>query len=324
MSAAGLSCVELDQRLHSLVVVQQCAPPVVGLQARGVPPILLQLLQRRLRAVRRALEDGAETLRRLAPPPSAGPLDRFRAAFTERYGTRWVPLLEALDEESGIGFDGAPPLEGALLEGLPLQPSAPPQPLAQRDRFLLAQLPRWQGALTWELTDADVEALANPEPQPFPASFAALTSLAAASPAALDRGEAELLVVFPADLTRSVKRGERAQVAVDERRAVSSFADALADLAFTLAIDAVGQIAGTVTEAETSRTAPVTGRLIDWEFPCSSDKTLIEVEFSFESEALRKLSGSRAKGFVQPWPFQVEYELGLSRIGGGVLTLAKQ
>ena len=96
------------------------------------------------------------------------------------------------------------------------------------------------------------------------------------------------------------------------------------DLAFTLAIDAVGQIAGTVTEAETSRTAPVTGRLIDWEFPCSSDKTLIEVEFSFESEALRKLSGSRAKGFVQPWPFQVEYELGLSRIGGGVLTLAKQ
>jgi hypothetical protein len=39
------------------------------------------------------------------------------------------------------------------------------------------------------LDDADVEALANPDPQPFPPSFAALTSLAAASPAALDRGE---------------------------------------------------------------------------------------------------------------------------------------
>jgi thiopeptide-type bacteriocin biosynthesis protein len=139
--------------------------------------------------VRRALEEGAETLRLLSPPRLEGPLDRFRAAFEERYGARWLPLLEVLDEESGIGFDGAPPLEGALLEDLPLQPPAPPQPLAQRDRFLLAQLPRWQETLTWELTDADVEALANPEPQPFPASFAALTSLAAASPAALDCGE---------------------------------------------------------------------------------------------------------------------------------------
>ncbi|HEY3399003.1 MAG TPA: lantibiotic dehydratase [Geothrix sp.] len=139
--------------------------------------------------VRRALEEGAETLRQLTAPRTEGPLDRFRAAFEERYGTRWVPLLEVLDEESGIGFDGAPPLEGPLLEGLPFQSSAPPQPLTHRDRFLLAQLPRWQGTLVWDLTEADVATLANPEPQPFPASFAALTSLAAASPAALDRGE---------------------------------------------------------------------------------------------------------------------------------------
>ena len=139
--------------------------------------------------VRRALEEGAETLRRLTPPPAEGPLDRFRAAFTERYETRWMPLLEVLDEESGIGFDGAPTYDSPLLEDLPFQgPSTSPR-LSHRDRFLLAQLPRWQGFLIWELEDADVEALAHPDPQPFPPSFAALTSLAAPSLTALDRGE---------------------------------------------------------------------------------------------------------------------------------------
>lgn len=140
-------------------------------------------------AVRRALEEGAETLRRLTPRRLEGPLDRFRAAFMERYGTRWLPLLEVLDEESGIGFDGAPPLEGALLEDLPFPMATPPQPLSQRDRFLLAQLPRWQGTQAWELEDADVEALSEPDPRPFPASFAALASLAAANSAALDQGD---------------------------------------------------------------------------------------------------------------------------------------
>ncbi len=43
--------------------------------------------------VRQALEEGAETLRRLTPPPVENPLDRFRAAFEARYGTRWMPLL---------------------------------------------------------------------------------------------------------------------------------------------------------------------------------------------------------------------------------------
>jgi len=139
--------------------------------------------------VRRALEEGAETLRRLNPAPAESPMDRFRAAFQERYDTRWMPLLEVLDEESGLGFDGGAPMDSPLLEGLSFHRSAPPRPLSGRDRFLLKQLPRWQGSLTWALEDADVEALAQPNPPPFPHSFAALTSLEAASPAALDRGD---------------------------------------------------------------------------------------------------------------------------------------
>ena len=139
--------------------------------------------------VRQALEEGAEMLRRLTPPPNEGPLDRFRAAFEERYGTRWMPLLGVLDEESGIGFDGAPSMDGLLLVDLPFQSQAPARQLSRRDLFLMAQIPRWQGSMIWELDDTDFETLANPDPQPFPTSFAALTSLAASSLTALDSGE---------------------------------------------------------------------------------------------------------------------------------------
>ena len=139
--------------------------------------------------VRRALEEGAETLRRLTTAPPEGPLDRFRKAFQERYGMRWMPLLEVLDEESGLGFDGGASLDSPLLEGLPFQSSRPPRQLSHRDRFLLAQLPKWQGSLTWDLEDADVAAMAPSDPPPFPPSFAALASLEASSLAALDRGE---------------------------------------------------------------------------------------------------------------------------------------
>ncbi len=57
------------------------------------------------------------------------PLAEFRRAFEERYGDREVPLVEALDEEIGIGF-GAGQGPGAdpspLLAGLPF-PAAEPE-----------------------------------------------------------------------------------------------------------------------------------------------------------------------------------------------------
>ena len=142
--------------------------------------------------VRRALEEGAELLRRLTPPPAEGPLDRFRSAFLARYGTRWVPLLEVLDEESGLGFDGGTPTESPLLAGLPLAGPAPARPFTLRDQALLGRLMGQQGARTWALSEADVAALSQPDPPPFPASFAALASLEAASPAALDQGDFRL------------------------------------------------------------------------------------------------------------------------------------
>jgi thiopeptide-type bacteriocin biosynthesis protein len=140
--------------------------------------------------VRRALEQGAETLRRLSPAAPREPLARFRKAFAERYGSRWVPLLEALDEEGGIGFDADAPVSAALLEGLPLSPAPGPSrpPLTTQEDWMFARLLQLRGGFTWELADADLEALANPEPPPFPASFAALACLSASSPEALTQG----------------------------------------------------------------------------------------------------------------------------------------
>ncbi len=47
-----------------------------------------------------------EALRRTTPAPwPAAPLAEFRQRFTERYGDRDVPLMEVLDEDTGIGFE---------------------------------------------------------------------------------------------------------------------------------------------------------------------------------------------------------------------------
>lgn len=143
--------------------------------------------------VRRALEEGADLLRRLSPAPLNGPLEgpmaRFRAAFQARYDQRWMPLLEVLDEESGLGFDGGVPPDSPLLDDLPFHRAAASHPLTLRDQALLARLPQWQGSLRWELEDADLDALSQVDPGPFAASFGALVSLEAPSQAALDGGE---------------------------------------------------------------------------------------------------------------------------------------
>jgi len=67
-----------------------------------------------IREVLRAVD----VLHRITPSAEREELRRFREGFVERYGERMVPLSEALDEESGIGFGGSP-AEGELLQGIP-------------------------------------------------------------------------------------------------------------------------------------------------------------------------------------------------------------
>jgi len=138
---------------------------------------------------------GVDVLRRLAPASLVHPWQQFMAAFEHRYETREVPLMEVLDEESGIGFgetadDAA---QAPLLAGLSFAGAASPSPVAwtSRETHLLRL---WADCLGQQnhvltLSNADVEALSVIEPTQLSDSFCADVTLAAADASAVDRGD---------------------------------------------------------------------------------------------------------------------------------------
>ncbi len=148
--------------------------------------------------VRGEVSRAVELLWKLSPGADAV-LKTFIESFTRRYGGREVPLLEALDEESGVGFlaSDAPGAEGApLLRGLgfPGADSAPP-PLGAREAHLLRRMQTAPGAHVLSLEAKDLEALAGArEPAPLADSLCVAFTVAAASEEALARGEYSLLV----------------------------------------------------------------------------------------------------------------------------------
>jgi thiopeptide-type bacteriocin biosynthesis protein len=152
-------------------------------------------------AVIEALQSGVEMLRRILPAGTEGALARFRRAFRERYEDREVPLVEALDEESGIGFEASndPAASGSpLLADLAFPPAPADEraPFPKLQRWLLRRLEQiWaRGEQELVLTDADVDALAVDDPAPLPDAFSVMATLVAASPEALARGELEVLL----------------------------------------------------------------------------------------------------------------------------------
>ena len=122
-------------------------------------------------------------LHRIAPKRAPVALERFRENFRKRYETREVPLVEALDEETGIGFESssAPSAEGSpVLEGL-VFPAANEEGGAWtgRDAFLLSKLgdALKAGATEISLAPADLDALENKEPAPLPQAFMVLAKV---------------------------------------------------------------------------------------------------------------------------------------------------
>ncbi|MFD8595953.1 lantibiotic dehydratase [Kitasatospora sp. NPDC059646] len=144
-------------------------------------------------AVGEAFARAAELLLHLSPQPEGPPdLAAYRRVFTERYGhDRAVPLLEMLDERTGIG----PP---AHVHGP--YPSIPPGADARRAGVLtdLALAALRDRERVVELTDDTVEALRTWDraTTPAPLSLELSAFVAAASPEAVDRGDF-LLVVGP-------------------------------------------------------------------------------------------------------------------------------
>src|SRR4029450_3847585 len=106
---------------------------------------------------------GVRILHQLAAPRGPDGLLGFREAFSERYQTREVPLVEALDEETGIGFErsNSPLAEASpLLAGLPFRGGGHGATTwTQRDSLLLEKLAHalTEGAGEIALETSDLE-----------------------------------------------------------------------------------------------------------------------------------------------------------------------
>ncbi|MEA2169579.1 MAG: lantibiotic biosynthesis protein [Solirubrobacteraceae bacterium] len=123
---------------------------------------------------------GVELLRRIAPTPEPTELDRFRDAFLERYDGQEVPLLEALDDDLGVGF-GAPGGDPApLLKGISRPRAERRAPVDRREGRLLEVLHRaWaQNAHEVVLGPEDIAALERDDALPLPAATGAVVVLA--------------------------------------------------------------------------------------------------------------------------------------------------
>jgi thiopeptide-type bacteriocin biosynthesis protein len=151
-------------------------------------------------AVTGELVRGLGILQRLADAGHGGTLQDFTERFVARYEGGEVPLVEALDEELGIGFRASAQAEPGgepLLEGLdqPAQPPAADEWRIQdglRLRLLQDAVRRGEHAI--ELAESDLDALAAPEspPPPPPDALAVFARLAASSAEAVDAGDFRL------------------------------------------------------------------------------------------------------------------------------------
>jgi thiopeptide-type bacteriocin biosynthesis protein len=142
------------------------------------------------------IERGVKLLWRIGRRRRRDPLERFREAFLGRYEGRAVPLLEALDEEIGLGgtlADTGDP--SPLLRGLPSRDDPEESvPWGKRQEHLVTIHGQAlsDGAQEIVLGPQDLERLSAPDPPPLPPVFDVTATIVAASPAAIARGDYRL------------------------------------------------------------------------------------------------------------------------------------
>jgi thiopeptide-type bacteriocin biosynthesis protein len=151
-------------------------------------------------AVLEVIERGIGLLHRLGRRPREDPLARFREAFVRRYENREVAFVEALDEDTGVGFDtlsGETKDASSLLDGLTF-PKVAEEKVAwgRRETLLLRKLSEalatGAGQITLEARDA--EEMAEAHSLPLPDAFAVIATVAASSEAALAGGDFQVLL----------------------------------------------------------------------------------------------------------------------------------
>lgn len=146
------------------------------------------------------LRRAIDVLHRIAGKPPRSDLDEFRDAFFARYEEREVPLLEALDEEVGVGFGAGPDVVadgGPLLAGIPSAGRAGSSPSwgradSHRLRLLLRSVQDGLGEL--ELTDEDIEALTAGDAPALPDAMSITATIVATSSDAVRAGDYRILV----------------------------------------------------------------------------------------------------------------------------------
>ena len=152
------------------------------------------------------LSRGVELLHRIGGCGCQDSLSRFRMEFQQRYADREVPLCEALDEESGIGFrlSSAPAAAPeSLVEGLqfPVTPQTAKDAFGERDAILL----RWlcdavaTGRQEIVLGPDEISALEQADEKrgellPLPDSFGVVATILAGSEKALNGGRYRLYI----------------------------------------------------------------------------------------------------------------------------------
>ncbi|MFV8752522.1 lantibiotic dehydratase [Nannocystaceae bacterium ST9] len=153
----------------------------------GLAPDLLDELAR-----------ASELVARLTRAPSErDPLRAFAKAFRERYDEREVPLLEALDDDAGIGFergtDVPPLLEGVRFDRRVREPE---HVHGRPEQLLLHRLGRALAAGSHELvvSEPELAAMAPSAASRLPDAWMVLARLAASSTEALARGEVEVML----------------------------------------------------------------------------------------------------------------------------------
>jgi lantibiotic biosynthesis protein len=137
-----------------------------------------------------SLFHAADVLRRMFGDEESDSLQTFRERFLARYEMRFVPLLEALDEELGAGFAG---YGNDALDDLPLlrdvhfpaKPRLPRWRPAHRVLLPKAAAAGERGETEIELSEADVERMSAEDVPPFPESIAAMVTLCGGSRALL-------------------------------------------------------------------------------------------------------------------------------------------
>ncbi|MHA7630766.1 lantibiotic dehydratase [Corallococcus sp. M7] len=139
-----------------------------------------------------------ELVQRMGPPMGRSPLSTFCEAFTRRYEGREVPLLEALDEESGVGFQvsSAPAADGApLLRGLAF-PAATEAggTFGPRELHLMRRLTASAGARVLTMGEEDLKALSSEKAAPPPDALSVGFSVLADSDEAFTRGDFSLVL----------------------------------------------------------------------------------------------------------------------------------